>query len=135
MRVERGKKERGLDGVEVNVMAWSSTTVDVSHMHLSIVCVRGSHVCIKACVLLQGQKVIWCWASPVAWRECWAWLCCEECGWPMDGRKESKWSGWHRDLVVVAGVWAVVSAHTHHCSFPIHPLAHALVAPSVWWVG
>ncbi len=29
----------------------------------------------------------------------------------MDGRKESKWCGWHRDLVVVAGVWAVVSTH------------------------
>ena len=42
-----------------------------------------------------------------------AWWCCEECGWPMDGRKESKWCGWHRDLVVVAGVWAVVSTHTH----------------------
>ena len=42
-------------------MAWSSKTVDVSHMHPSLVCVRGSHVCIKACVLLQGQQVIWCW--------------------------------------------------------------------------
>ena len=24
-------------------------------------CVRSSHVCIKACVLLQGQHVCWCW--------------------------------------------------------------------------
>ena len=42
-------------------MAWSSTTVDVSHMHLSLVCVRGIHVCIKACVLLEAQQVFWCW--------------------------------------------------------------------------
>ena len=34
-----------MDGVEVSVMAWSSTTVNVNHMRPSLVCVRGSHVC------------------------------------------------------------------------------------------
>ena len=29
----------------MSVMEWSSTVVDVSHMHPSLVCVRGSHVC------------------------------------------------------------------------------------------
>ena len=48
----------------------------------------------------------------------------------MDGRKESKWCGWHRDLVVVAGVWAVVSTHTP-LLLPIRSLAHAFVAPCV----
>ena len=48
----------------------------------------------------------------------------------MDGRKESKWCGWHRDLVVVAGVWAVVSTHTP-LLLPIRSLAHALVAQCV----
>ena len=43
-------------------MAWSSTTVDVSHMYKFLVCVRGSHVCVsKPCVLLEGQQVFWCW--------------------------------------------------------------------------
>ena len=37
-------------------MGWSSTTVDVSHMLLSLVCVMGIHMCIKPCVFLQGQK-------------------------------------------------------------------------------
>ena len=37
----------------------------------------------------------------------------------MDGRKESKWCGWHRDVLVVAGVWAVVSTHT---TAPSHSL-------------
>ena len=42
-------------------MAWSSTTVDVSHMHPSLMCVRGSHMCFEACMLLQAQQVCWCW--------------------------------------------------------------------------
>ena len=61
-------------------MAWSSTTVDVSHMHLSLVCVRGIHVCIKAGVLLQGQQAIWCWDVLSTWgivqgigKEEWLW--------------------------------------------------------------
>ena len=33
-------------------------------------------------------------------------------------------------MVVVAGVWTVVSTHTP-VPFPIHSLAHALVAPCV----
>ena len=28
-------------------MAWSSTTVDVSHMHQSLMCVKGIHVCVS----------------------------------------------------------------------------------------
>ena len=42
-----------MNGVEVSVMAWFSTTVDDSHMHLSLVCVRGSHVCVS--------KRVCCW--------------------------------------------------------------------------
>ena len=34
-------------------MAWSSTTVDVSHIHPSLMCVRGSHVC--------ASKPVCCW--------------------------------------------------------------------------
>ena len=49
---------------------------------------------------------------------------------PMDGRKEGKWCGWHRDSVVVAGVWAVVSTRTP-LLLPIRSLAHALVVPCV----
>ena len=45
----------------MSVMAWSSTAVDVSHMHTSLMCVMGSHVCIKACVFLQVQRVFCCW--------------------------------------------------------------------------
>ena len=36
-----------MGGVEVSVMVLSSTTVDVSHMHPSLVCVRSSHVCVS----------------------------------------------------------------------------------------
>ena len=42
-----------MDGVEVSVTAWSSATVDASHMHPSLVCVRGSHVCVS--------KPVCCW--------------------------------------------------------------------------
>ena len=45
-----------MDGVEVSVMVWSSTTVDSSHIDPSLVCVRGSRVCIKACELLQVSE-------------------------------------------------------------------------------
>ena len=34
------------DGVEVSVMTWS--TLDVSHIHPSLMCVRSSHMCINA---------------------------------------------------------------------------------------
>ena len=67
---------------------------------------------------------------PVAWHDCWRGGVVKECAWPMDGRKESKWCGWHRDLVVVAGVWAVVSTHTP-LLLPIRSLAHALVVSCV----
>ena len=42
-----------MDGVEVSVMAWPSITVDSSHMHPSLVCMRGSHVC--------ASKHVYCW--------------------------------------------------------------------------
>ena len=85
-------------------------------------------------MLLEGEQVCWYWASPVAWHECWRGVV--KSGWPMDGRKESKWCGWHRDLVVVAGVWAVVSTHTPMLLL-IRSLAHAFVAPCVvdWVIG
>ena len=70
---------------------------------------------VRACLTVCCWKMnkCWCWASPVAWRKCLRGCVMKsaDCQW-MDGRKESKWCGWHRDLVVVAGVWAVVSTHT-----------------------
>ena len=42
-----------MDGVEVSVMGWSSTIVNVSLcIHLS--CVRNSYICIKANVFLPA---------------------------------------------------------------------------------
>ena len=63
MRVERGIKEWGLmvGWCGVSVMAWSSTTVDDSHMHLSLMCVRGSHLCAsKPVSSCKVSKVFWC---------------------------------------------------------------------------
>ena len=37
-------------------MVWSSTTVDVSHMHPSLVCVRGSHVHSKHVICCKVSK-------------------------------------------------------------------------------
>ena len=48
-----------MDGVEVSVMGWSSTEVNVSPCtHPS--CVRNSLMCIKADVFLQAQPISWC---------------------------------------------------------------------------
>ena len=45
-----------MDGVEVSVMAWSSTTVDVSHMHPSLVCVGQSRVAQSLCVVASSAS-------------------------------------------------------------------------------
>ena len=50
----------------------------------------------------------------------------------MDGRKESKLCGWHRDLVVVAGVWAVVSTRATALS---HLLIDSCIGGAMWWMG
>ena len=54
-----------MGGVELSVMVWcgwKQLSVNGNHIHPSLMCVKGSHVCIKACVLLQGQQVFfWCW--------------------------------------------------------------------------
>ena len=48
----------GFDGVEVSVMAWSSTTVDVSHMHLYLVCEGQSRVLQSMCVVGRLSKCV-----------------------------------------------------------------------------
>ena len=44
--------------------------VNISLMHLSLMCEEQLHVHFKPWVLLQGQQVCWCWASLVTWHEC-----------------------------------------------------------------
>ena len=88
-------------------------------------------MCFKACVLLEGQQVCWCWASPVAWRECWRGGVVKSVdGQWMEGKRASgvggivTWLWW-----LVFGLWC---PHTHTpLLIPIRSLAHALVAPCV----
>ena len=49
-----------MDGVEVSVMGWSSTLVNVSPCTRPS-CARNSLVCIKADVFLPAQPISWCW--------------------------------------------------------------------------
>ena len=56
-----------MDGVDTSVMMWYSTTLGISHMYPSLMCVRSSHPCIKVCVLLHGQQVIWYWDVLPTW--------------------------------------------------------------------
>ena len=118
-----------MDGVEVSVMAWSSTTVDVSHMHPSLMCEAQPRVCFKACELLEGQQVCWCWASPVAWRECRRGGVVKSVGgkW-MDVKKAScvdgivTWLWW-----LVFGLWC---PHMHTTA-PSHQLISSCVGGAV----
>ena len=48
-----------MDGVEVSVMGWSSTLVNVSPCTRPS-CVRNSLVCIKANVFLPVRPISWC---------------------------------------------------------------------------
>ena len=81
--VEWGLKEseRGwvwlMDGVEVSVMGWLSTIVNVSPWTRPL-CVRNSLMCIKADVFLPAWPISWCWCvlpgldtvQGIHWCEC-----------------------------------------------------------------
>lgn len=63
--------EEGLSGVLMKRLCgsecdgWSSTAVDVSHIHSSIVSEGQSYVHFKLYVLLEGHQVCLYWASGV----------------------------------------------------------------------
>ena len=101
-RVEWGLKEseRGwvwlMDGVEVSVMGWSSTLVNVSPCTRPS-CLRNSLVCIDANVFLPAQPISWCWCvlpgvdtvqgvQKVEWL--WGWCRCRAAIPPMPGHTQ-----------------------------------------------
>ena len=94
------------------------------HAPVPPVCEGQSRVCFEPCVLLEAQQVCWCWASPVAWHECWRGGVVKSVdGQWMEGKRASgvggivTWLWW-----LVFGLWCPL---THQYSFPFaHWLMH-----------
>ena len=92
-------------------------------------CDGQSRVYFKAGVLLEGQQVCWCWARPVAWRECWHGGVVKSVnGQWMEGKRASGVGG-----IVTWLWWLVFGPWCPHTLLliPIHSLAHAFVASFV----